>query len=66
MSLLCSTLHSATAVAGSEMEAAVLTHGDLTQLVRRRPDVGVVLYRNVAVGLGRKLRRLDENEAGGI
>jgi len=28
-------------------------------LVRQRPDVGVVLYRNLALGLGDKLRRAD-------
>jgi GNAT superfamily N-acetyltransferase len=51
--------HSATAVAVDEVEAGVLTRQDLESLVRLRPGIGVVLYRNVARGLGGKLRRAD-------
>ena len=51
--------HSASAVAVSEVEAGVLTRQDLDSLVRLRPGIGVVLYRNLARGLGGKLRRAD-------
>lgn len=55
--LLTGAPHSATAVAATGIEAAVLTHRDLADLVRLRPDIGVVIYKNLAVGLGTKLRR---------
>ena len=51
--------HSASAVAMGEVEAGVLTRQDLDSLVRLRPGIGVVLYRNLARGLGGKLRRAD-------
>jgi predicted N-acetyltransferase YhbS len=59
LSLLTSGPHSATAVAESRVEAATLTHQDLSELVRLRPDIGLALYRNLAVGLGSKLMRSD-------
>jgi hypothetical protein len=37
---------------------------DLIDLVRQRPDIGVVLYRNLARGLGEKLRRTDLGRVG--
>jgi len=52
--------HSATATATTRVETAVFEHGQLVDLARARPDVGVVLYRNVAAGLSDKLRRMDE------
>ncbi len=51
--------HSATARAATPVEAGVLTKKDLQSLVRLRPGIGVVLYRNLARGLGEKLRRAD-------
>ena len=39
------------------VEAAELLHRDLADLIRRRPDIGVIIYRNLAVGLGDKLLR---------
>ncbi|MCB9675487.1 MAG: GNAT family N-acetyltransferase [Alphaproteobacteria bacterium] len=51
--------HSATATARADGTLAVLTRADLKELERLRPDVGVVLYRNLATGLGAKLRRAD-------
>ena len=42
--------------------AGLLTREDLTRLVRRRPDIGVTLYRNLAAELGEKLRRADFDE----
>lgn len=59
VALLTGTEHSARAVALGAVEAAVLDRGALEELVRLRPDIGVVLYRNLAVGLGEKLRRTD-------
>ncbi|QDU40743.1 cAMP receptor protein [Maioricimonas rarisocia] len=60
MSLISQPCHSATAVAGSSVTAAVLTHEKLRKVVDSRPDIGVIIYRNLAEGLGQKLRRLDE------
>lgn len=57
VSLLSSRPHSATATAEGLVEAAELLHRDLADLIRRRPDIGVIIYRNVAVGLGDKLLR---------
>ena len=42
-----------------DLEVGVLPRGALEQLARRRPDIGIVLYRNLAHGLGTKLRRAD-------
>lgn len=57
ISLLAGTPHSATATAVAHVEAAVLPHQDLMELIRRRPDIGVIIYRNLAMGLGEKLQR---------
>ncbi len=57
MSLLASALHSATARAVTEVETAVLSHRDLTELIRLRPDIGLCIYKNLAMGMGEKLKR---------
>lgn len=57
MSLLTGEPHSATAVAAQPTEAATLTHAEFAALVRVRPDIGLQVFRNLAVGLGRKLSR---------
>ena len=62
VALLTGSAHSASALARTEVQAAVLQHIDLTELVRQRPDIGVVLYRNLARGLGEKLRRADRKQ----
>lgn len=59
VALLAGGSHSATAIANTTGELGVLTRDQLTGLVRRRPDIGVILYRNLARGLGEKLRRAD-------
>lgn len=59
LSLLAHRPHSATATAETQVEVAVLAHHDLADLVRRRPDIGVVIYKNLAMGLGAKLLRSD-------
>jgi len=57
MSLLTQRPHSATIRAKTQVEMALLGHQEVTELVRLRPDIGVVLYRNLAEGLGHKLKR---------
>jgi len=57
MSLLASASHSATARALTAVETAVLSHRDLAELIRLRPDIGLCLYRNLAMGMGEKLKR---------
>ncbi len=57
VSLLSARPHSATATAEGAVEVAEWWLRDLTELIRRRPDIGVIIYRNLAVGLGDKLLR---------
>ncbi len=57
VSLLSARPHSATATADGLVEAAELLQRDLADLIRRRPDIGVIIYRNLAIGLGDKLSR---------
>jgi hypothetical protein len=57
LSLLTHGLHSASATAITPVELAGLNHRDLSDLIRQRPDIGVIIYRNLALGLGGKLRR---------
>ncbi len=57
VSLLSARPHSATATTEGPVEAAELLQRDLADLIRRRPDIGVIIYRNLAVGLGDKLSR---------
>jgi hypothetical protein len=57
ISLLTAASHSATATARTRVEAAVLGHRDLAELIRLRPDIGLQIYKNLAVGLGEKLKR---------
>jgi GNAT superfamily N-acetyltransferase len=59
MSLLTAGAHSATATALTRVETAILGHQDLVELIRLRPDIGLCIYRNLAVGMGEKLKRLD-------
>lgn len=59
LSMLSGAPHSATATALTPVEIAVLERKDLTELIRLRPDIGVQIYQNLAVGLGEKLKRAD-------
>jgi GNAT superfamily N-acetyltransferase len=59
VSLLTGATHSATATARTRVEAAALSHRDLADLIRRRPDIGLLLYRNLSTGLAAKLKRAD-------
>ena len=51
--------HSATVTAQTNMTVAVLQRSALDELSRRRPDIALTLYRNLAVSLGAKLARGD-------
>lgn len=64
VSLLSARPHSATATAEGQVEAAELLQRDLADLIRRRPDIGVIIYRNLAVGLGDKLMRSSDWKRG--
>ena len=57
VALLTGDAHSASAEAAEDLVAAVLSQADLQELTRLRPDIAVVLYRNTAIALGKKLRR---------
>jgi GNAT superfamily N-acetyltransferase len=57
MSLLTGQPHSASAVATQPIDTATLGHDELVTLVRARPDIGLVIFRNLAIGLGTKLAR---------
>jgi len=59
LSLLSTAPHSATATAHTVVETAVLDRQDLTELIRLRPDIGIQIYKNLAMGLGKKLKRMD-------
>ena len=65
LSLLSTAPHSATATAQTSVETAVLERKDLAELIRLRPDIGMQIYKNLAIGLGRKTqtRRLFANTA---
>jgi hypothetical protein len=57
MSLLTGQPHSASARATRPTKTATLTHAELTALVRFRPDIGLIMFHNLAIGLGAKLGR---------
>ncbi len=62
--LLTRTTHSAAAVAETPIQVASVEADALEAFVRRRPSTGVVIYRNLAVGLGSKLRRTGRGGRG--
>ena len=57
--MLSEVPHSATVTAQTAMTVAVLHHPALHKLIRRRPDIAVILYRNLAISLGSKLARAN-------
>ena len=63
--MLTGAAHSATATALTDVETAVLGHSDLAELIRLRPDIGLHIYRNLAAGLGEKLKRSGMSPANG-
>ena len=54
-SLMTGFDHAYAATALARVELAALTREDLDAIVRRRPDIGVILYRNLARALAAKL-----------
>jgi hypothetical protein len=65
VALLTGTAHSASATAMTPVKVGVLPRRRLLELMRQRPDIAVVLYRNLARGLGEKLRRADRGGSRG-
>ncbi len=49
--------HSLTATAKSEVNAAVFEHDSFLQLIRRNPDIGLTIFRNLAADVSTKLSR---------
>lgn len=56
----------ATAIATTHIEAVVIRRPEFAALVRQRPDIGLVVYANLAVDSGRKLLRSDSRLAAGL
>ncbi len=61
LALLNHAPHSANVRAASPIEAAVIEQEDLERLLAARGDIGFILYRNLARGLGSKLRRVADS-----
>lgn len=59
VALMSESEHSADARVRRKMKAGVLDRADLEALVRQRPDIAAVLFRNVARDVGDKLKRID-------
>jgi GNAT superfamily N-acetyltransferase len=58
ISTLTGDVHSATATALTPLELAVLDRRDLAELIRLRPDIGLLIYRNLAAELAERLKRV--------
>jgi CRP-like cAMP-binding protein/GNAT superfamily N-acetyltransferase len=52
--------HSVSAVAKTTVETAAFPNRDFSELIRRRPDIGVVIYRNLAADISTKLKLAAE------
>ncbi len=57
LSLLNHAPHGADVRALEPVEAAAIHSADLNELISTRGDIGCILYRNLAMGLGAKLKR---------
>jgi CRP-like cAMP-binding protein len=64
IALLTGRKHALDAIAKTKVSSAEIPHYALQTLVNRRPDIGTIIYRNLAVGLGEKLKRADESISG--
>ena len=51
--------HSVNAIAVSDTKTASFNSAEFHRLVRRHPDIGVVVYRNLAADISEKLNRMD-------
>ena len=56
----CTPAHSLDAIASNSVETATFSNVDFRELVRRRPDIGVVIYRNLAADISTKLKHVAE------
>ena len=65
LSLLTGQPHSACARASGPVLAGALSQQALSTLSRQRPDIGLVLYRNLACSLGEKLRKMGARHVRG-
>lgn len=48
--------HTMTAVALTDVETARFQHENMVELIRRHPDIGVIIYRNLAADVSAKLK----------
>lgn len=48
--------HSVDATAKTAVDTAAFSHRDFSALIRQRPDIGVVIYRNLAADVSTKLK----------
>ena len=62
--LLAGGQHRSTARAKDRLRVATLDAESLASLSRQRPDIALVLYRNLAYGLGRKLDAANQGAGG--
>lgn len=53
-------VRSATAMARTRVETANFAADEFVKLVRRRPDIGQVIYRNLAADVSAKLKLTDQ------
>ena len=51
--------HSLTATAKTSVETAVVSVDDLLRTIRRNPDIGVIIYRNLAADVSAKLSQVQ-------
>jgi CRP-like cAMP-binding protein len=63
IALLMDRPHSATATARGAVTVAHVSREGFAALARQRPDIGTILFRNLALGLGHKLQRMDKEVA---
>lgn len=64
VSLLNRSAHSAAAIVDEDATVVSFSRDELDRVIRRHPDIGLILYRNLAAGLGDKLKRVDKSLAG--
>ena len=51
--------HKLSALADDSVETASFSVRDFSELIRRRPDIGVIVYRNLASDISGKLSKVD-------
>lgn len=62
--MLSESSHSASVSTPGGTVVGVLSRKDFRELTARRPDIAVILYRNLAIELGAKLRKVDRGVDG--